>query len=88
MTGVQTCALPISKSWFSENFPREAREVLKADYAALPVLGRNIQAMGAEKFQDLLFRFLYYRYYNYELDKPFLPQFLSNLEQLKELTGG
>ncbi len=76
------------KSWFSENFPREAREVLKADYAALPVLGRNIQAMGAEKFQDLLFRFLYYRYYNYELDKPFLPQFLSNLEQLKELTGG
>ena len=76
------------KNWFSENFPREAREALKADYDALPVLGRNIQAIGAEGFQDLLFRFLYYRYYNYELDKPFLPQFLSNLEQLKDLTGG
>ena len=25
---------------------------------------------------------------DYELDQPFLPQFLSNLEQLKKLTGG
>ena len=51
-------------------------------------IGQNIRAMGAEEFQSMLFRFLYFRYYNYELDKPFLPQFLSNLEQLKELTGG
>lgn len=36
----------------------------------------------------MLMRFLYYRYYNYDLDKPFLPQFLTNLEKLKELTGG
>lgn len=43
--------------------------------------------MGTEKFQSLLFQFLYYRYYNYDLDQPFLPQFRSNLEQLKELTG-
>ena len=44
--------------------------------------------MSTEEFQHLLFQFLYYRYYNYELDQPFLPQFLSNLEQLKKLTGG
>lgn len=76
------------KSWLSENFTREARDALKADYDAIPVLGQNIRAMGEEKFQNLLFQFLYYRYYNYELDEPFLPQFLFNLEQLKELTGG
>ena len=76
------------KNWLSENFVRETKETLKADYDAIPVLGRNIRAMGAEKFQGQLFRFLYYRYYNYDLDQPFLPQFRSNLEQLRKLTGG
>lgn len=76
------------KDWLSENFTREAKEVLKTDYAVIPLLGRNIRAIGEEKFQGLLFQFLYYRYYNYELDAPFLPQFLANLEKLKELTGG
>lgn len=76
------------KNWLSENFVRETKEALKADYDALPILSRNILAMGEEEFQSQLFQFLYYRYYNYELDKPFLPQFLSNLEQLKKLTGG
>lgn len=76
------------KDWLSENFPRETRTALKADYDAIPVISRNILAMEAEKFQSLLFQFLYYRYFNYELNKPFLPQFRSNLEQLMELTGG
>lgn len=76
------------RDWLSENFTREARDALKADYAVIPLLGRNIRAMGAEEFQSLLFQFLYYRYFNYELDEPFLPQFLANLEKLKELTGG
>lgn len=43
--------------------------------------------MGGETFQRLVFQFMFYRYYNYDLDEPFLPQFLSNLEKLKELTG-
>ena len=37
---------------------------------------------------NLAFQFIYYRYYNYELDAPFLPQFLANLDKLKRLTGG
>lgn len=64
------------------------REARKADFAVLPILSRNIQAMGKEKFQSLLFQFLYYRYYNYGLDQPFLPKLHSNLEQLRKLTGG
>ena len=76
------------KDWLRQNFSREAREALKADYDALPLLGRNIRAMGAEAFQRRLFQFLYCRYYNYALDAPFLPQFRSNLERLKALTGG
>lgn len=76
------------KHWLSENFTREAKDGMKADYDVIPILGENVRAMSTEEFQHLLFQFLYYRYYNYELDQPFLPQFLSNLEQLKKLTGG
>lgn len=76
------------KDWLSQNFSAEAKATLKADYDAIPIIGQNIRAMSEEKFQSLLFRFLYYRYYNYELDEPFLPQFRSNLEALCKLTGG
>lgn len=76
------------KDWLSHNFKRDIRAVLKADYETLPVIGQNIRAIGVGQFQRLIFQFMFYRYYNYELDKPFQPQFLSNLEKLKELTGG
>jgi len=76
-----------TKAWLSQNFSKDAQAVLKADYETLPVLGRNIQTMGSEQFKRLAFQFIYYRYYNYELDESFLPQFLFNLEKLKELTA-
>lgn len=78
----------VVKDWLHQNFSREARAVLKADYDAMPVLGRAIQAMSEEQIKRMTFQFLFYRYYNYDLDEPFLPQFLSNWEELKKLTGG
>lgn len=78
----------ITKDWLSQNFSKEAKAVLKADYETLPALGQSIRAMGSKEFRRLAVQFIYYRYYNYDLDAPFLPQFLSNLENLKELTGG
>ena len=41
----------------------------------------NHLAVHAELTQ-FLFRLLYYRYYNYELDQPFLPQYQENQRQL------
>lgn len=83
-----TGGIVTTKDWLSQNFSKEARDVLKADYDALPTIGQNIRAMSKEQFEKKLFKFLFFRYYNYELDEPFLPQFLSNLEKLKKLTGG
>lgn len=76
------------KDWLSQNFSKEARAALKADYDAVPVIGQNIRNMGSKRLNHLFFQFIYYRYFHYALDKPFLPQFLSNLEKLKKLTGG
>lgn len=75
------------KDWFYQNFSRDARAFLKEDYDALPVLARNVHAMGKRRFQGMLFQFLFYRYYNYDLDQPFLPQFRANTEELKKLTA-
>jgi len=76
-----------ANDWLAKNFTWEAKAALKADYDAISIIGQNIRNMGGETFQRLVFQFMFYRYYNYDLDEPFLPQFLSNLEKLKELTG-
>ena len=64
---------------------KDARQFLKTDYDALPVLGKAVREMGAKRFERMLFQFLFYRYYNYDLDQPFMPQFIRNTEELKKL---
>ncbi len=75
------------KDWFYQNFSAEARQFLKADFDALPILGRTVKEMGAARFKGMLFQFLFYRYYNYDFDQPFLPQFIRNTEELKKLAA-
>jgi len=75
------------KDWLYQNFSKDARRFLKADYDALPVMGRNIREMGDMRFKGILFQFFFYRYYNYDLEQPFLPQFIRNTEELKRLTA-
>ena len=72
-------------TWISENFSKEEREYLKADYALLPLIGKAAQSIGEERFQRILFQFLFYRYFNYELDQLFLPQYHRNTQSLKAL---
>ena len=76
------------KDWMYQNFSREDREFLTAESDTLIELGRLLKAMSTDGRKENLFQILYYRYYNYDLDQPFLPQFRSNLEQLRKLTGG
>lgn len=48
----------------------------------LPELGMLLRKLGPDGRRQFLFRLLYYRYYNYELDQPFLPQYQENQRQL------
>ena len=73
------------KDWFYQNFPKDERAFVKADYEAATFYGKEIKRMGGAQFQNMLFPFLFYRYYNYDLNQPFLPQFLENHEALKRL---
>ena len=68
--------------WFYENFPKDARRFVKADYAAIRQYGKLLQQMTPAQVEHSLFQLLFYRYWNYDLSKPFQEQFEHNHRQL------
>lgn len=68
--------------WMYQNFTREARESLEEERAVLPDLVRLLQMLGKDGQRRVLFKVLFYRYYNYDLEKPFLTQYQKNHQDL------
>ena len=50
--------------------------------SVLPDVAELLKKLGPDGRRQFLFRLLYYRYYNYDLDQPFLPQYQENQRQL------
>lgn len=71
--------------WMEEYLSQEDREFALFECTAAPELGRWLKILhkiGA--VQDLFLKpFIYYMYFNYDLDEPFMPQFMENVGQLK-----
>lgn len=82
------CGSVVAGDWISANISKEALEYLKNEYAILPEIGRMVRELDEAQFKALLFRFLFFRYFNYDLDKPFLPQYRKNCAELKALLSG
>ena len=76
------------KDWLGANFSKESRAFLKAHYQALPVLGKAIRSLGEQGYKRLAFKILYYLYFGYDLEKPFLPQYQANIAALMETIAG
>lgn len=66
------------KDWMYQNFTKDAREFVEADAAAMTELGRLLRELGPNGQQNCLFQLLYYRYYNFDLDCPFMEQYQAN----------
>ena len=64
------------------NFTKDAKDFMEMEASMLPELGMLLRKLGPDGRRQFLFRLLYYRYYNYELDQPFLPQYQENQRQL------
>lgn len=73
------------KDWMYQNFSREDREFLTAESGNLLELGRLFKAMSPDQLKENLFQILYYRYYNFDLDQPFMPQYEKNTEELTHI---
>lgn len=69
--------------WLRENFSRESREFWTAEGNFLPILGSLLRRLGGDGIKANLFYILHYRYYSYDLERPFMPQYTSNMAALK-----
>ena len=76
------------KDWINQNFPREEREFLKQDYAFLEQLGKYLCAEDDPHFDRCLQQILLLKYFFYDLDEPFLPQYERNMRALLERMPG
>ena len=72
------------EEWMYQNFTRDAREFIEAENTALRELGKLLLELGPEGRKHFMFQLLYYRYYNYDLDQPFQPQYEENQRLLIE----
>ena len=73
------------KDWLYDNFSRDYRAYFEAEDKILPELGRLLRALEPKEQQAHMFHILFYRFYNYDLDQPFKPQYSSNWEALRRL---
>lgn len=68
--------------WMYQNFSKEVREFVEAEAATLPELGLLLRQLDSKEQEAVLFHLLFYRYYNYDLAEPFLPQYRRNHQAL------
>lgn len=68
--------------WMYENFPKPERTLFAKEMDTLPELGKRVRQLSAEQQEHFLFRMLYYRYYNFDLDRPFSEQYDHNQREL------
>ena len=64
--------------WVEQNTDPETRNYMEREAAFVPELGRLLKNMSRAQQMEQLFHLLYYRYYNYELEPPFLEQYERN----------
>lgn len=70
------------KKWMKENFPKEDREFMKTDLGtAVGIVKLLMKIPEAERKQALVL-FFWYKYADFDLDKPFLEQYRQNMAKL------
>ena len=72
----------LSKTGCTAIFPREDKEFLKQQYRAIPEIGKLMRRIPEELRRASVFKILFYHYYNFDLDQPFLPQYEQNNRSL------
>ena len=70
------------KDWLYQNFKREDKEYVKREYEIATELGKLMCTIDPAMRQGIVFKVLYYRYYNFDLDQPFQPQYEQNNRHL------
>lgn len=70
------------KDWMYQNFSKDARNFVEVNAAAMAELSPLLWKLGPDGQQNCLFQLLYYCYYNFDLDLPFMEQYQANHQAL------
>lgn len=71
-----------TKDWLRENFKREAQEFVVAEYTAVVEIGQLMKKVSERDQPSAIVAMLFARYYDFDLDAPFMPQYRRNMERL------
>lgn len=71
-----------TRDWLRDNFKREDQEFVLTEYRSVMEIGRLMRRIGEHNQPGAIVAALFARYYNFDLDTPFMPQYRSNHEQL------
>lgn len=70
------------RDWMKRYFTEEEREAARIEFKELPEIVRLLQKIPDEMKKAAFFRFLRYKYCEYDLEKPFLEQYKQNHKKL------
>ena len=70
------------KNWFYRNMPEDVRAFYRYDFDHAPKIHLLLMAVPDEKKAAALLLFHKYRYSDFALDEPFMPQFTANIKNL------
>ena len=73
-----------TKDWLRDNFKREDQEFVTAEYEAITKIGPLMNRISEHQQPQAIVALLFARYYDFDLDAPFMPQYRRNQERLIE----
>lgn len=70
------------KEWMQSNFLAEDRTFLNSDYVLAAEMGQIYRQLKESQHKKAAFLNLFFRFFNFDLDQPFMEQFRVNKRQL------
>lgn len=78
------------KRWMKNNLSKADEVFMKSDYNSAPEIAMLLRKIPEEKKERALFDFMLYKYWDYDLDSPFMEQYERNqkklMQELEELS--
>ncbi len=73
------------KKWIRKRFSNQEREFLNVDIGSAKEISQLLEKIPLQEKGQAMFKFLIYKYLNYDLDKSFINQFNANNQKLIEV---
>ncbi len=71
------------REWQRKHLSREEESILLAEFEAVKELGKQMRRVPEQHLERATALTLLFSYYLYEMDRPFLPQYMRNVKELK-----